>query len=104
MNIFKKLLYNFLLIFKRKQQKKDKLISVLKDAKKVLESEVRYRQRKKKRRLPKCPVQFKTSYSEETAKKEASRLEGGKLKLRAYRCEFCPHWHLTHQSNRLKRH
>ena len=54
-------------------------------------------QKKKFIKKPKCPVKFKTSYNEEIAKKEAVKMTKGKLKLRAYRCEFCPHWHLTHQ-------
>lgn len=98
MKRFLQKLFYFLWYSKEEKIKQD-TIQVLEKAKKVPESEVRYRQVEKQRRLrlPECPVKFKTSYNEEIAKKEAKRLEGGKLKLRAYHCEFCPHWHLSHK-------
>lgn len=55
--------------------------------------------------LPKCPVLLKTSYNEQIAKREAEKMSKRQLsKIRAYRCEFCPNWHLTHKKNKLAMH
>lgn len=55
--------------------------------------------------LPKCPVLLKTSYNEQIAKSEAEKMSKRQLsKIRAYRCEFCPNWHLTHKKNKLVMH
>lgn len=52
-----------------------------------------------KKKLCKCPQNGKSSMVEMDAKQRAK-----KLGIRAYRCEFCPHWHLTHKKDKLKMH
>jgi hypothetical protein len=54
---------------------------------------------KKKVYLPKCPITGKLSRTEHRAKEKAKN-EG----LRAYRCAFCPHWHLTHKADKMRLH
>ena len=55
--------------------------------------------KEKKKKLVKCIQNGKVSMEEADAKKRAN-----KLGLRAYKCEFCPHWHLTHKKDKLKMH
>lgn len=52
----------------------------------------------------KCPVTDKINRTEANTKKKVrdNRLHG--LTLRAYKCEFCPHWHLTHKKDRITFH
>ena len=45
-----------------------------------------------------CPVIDKVSYVEPIAK---SRAAEHKTYMRAYKCEFCAYWHLTHHKNYL---
>ena len=59
-------------------------------------------QKKKKVKKPqrhskrKCPVTEKIKRTEKGAKAKAKQF---KSYMRAYKCEFCPHWHLTHERN-----
>ena len=53
-------------------------------------------------RKPKCYVTFKSMFSEETAKLLADKYINSvntARPLRAYRCEFCESWHLTHKKS-----
>lgn len=55
--------------------------------------------------LPKCPATLKTSYNEQLAKQEAEKIGKRTLtNLRAYKCQFCDYWHVTHKKNKLKMH
>lgn len=56
--------------------------------------------RQKKRTL--CPVMNKVNYDETYAKFKAKASKG--IKLRAYHCEFCPNWHLTHKKDKKNFH
>lgn len=66
----------------------------------------RITKKKAKTGLTYCPVTDKVGYPEALAKLKAERLkkrtENGYL--RAYHCEFCPKWHLTHHKNKLTMH
>ena len=63
------------------------------------------KQKPKKVHFPKCPATLKTSYNEQLAKQEAEKIGKRTLtKLRAYKCQFCDYWHMTHKSNKLKMH
>lgn len=66
----------------------------------------RITRKKRKTGLTYCPVTDKVGYPEALAKLKAERLkkrtENGYL--RAYHCEFCPKWHLTHHKNKLTMH
>ena len=54
-------------------------------------------------RLPKCPAMLKTSYREQLAKSEAEKMSKKSIsKIRAYKCEHCDYWHLTHKKNYIK--
>jgi hypothetical protein len=44
-----------------------------------------------------CAVTGKLCRTEAAAKKRA---EESRPKLRAYKCQFCPYWHLTHKKQR----
>lgn len=46
----------------------------------------------------KCPVQGKTCLSENSAKKSAGKFKKTNVDryMRAYKCQFCEWWHLTH--------
>ncbi len=62
-------------------------------------------QKPKFTKLPKCPVEMKTSFMEKMAKKEAVRLsKKNHAKMRAYRCMFCDYWHLSSKKNNLTKH
>jgi len=66
-----------------------------------------YKRRKGGRKpkfLPKCPGNGKRSYTMARAKKMAEKKSNSLLKLRGYKCEYCPHWHLTKKKNKLKMH
>lgn len=64
----------------------------------------------KKKRLEKsglgwCEVVQKVQYPEALAKLKAQQLKKSSqnnLYLRAYKCEFCSEWHLTHKKSYLK--
>jgi hypothetical protein len=56
------------------------------------------------RGFPKCPVNGKISYREQKAKEVAIKKTNKLTKIRAYKCEFCPHWHITHKKNKLTKH
>lgn len=38
------------------------------------------------------------------AKKRANDNKFHNLTLRAYKCQYCPYWHLTHRKNKLSLH
>lgn len=50
-----------------------------------------------------CPINHKISHTEQEAKDRA-RASGRYVQLRAYKCEFCPAWHMTHKKNKLTMH
>jgi len=50
-----------------------------------------------------CPVVLKVSYDEKRSKEKA-KITKSINKIRAYKCEFCPYWHLTHKKNKLNFH
>lgn len=52
-----------------------------------------------KPRVRKCLRTDKLCRSERAAKRRARSMG-----LRAYKCEFCPYWHLTHVKNKLRLH
>ncbi len=54
------------------------------------------------KRFPLCPVTQKISREEKQAKLKAKASKG--IHLRAYKCEFCPYWHLTHKKDKKKFH
>lgn len=54
--------------------------------------------------LPLCLSKNKVSFTEEKAKARAEQLTRAGQKMRAYRCMFCPYWHLTHKKNKLNLH
>lgn len=63
------------------------------------------KEKPKKLYFPKCPATLKTSYNEQIAKQEAEKVGKRTLtNLRAYKCEFCDYWHMTHKKNKLKMH
>lgn len=65
----------------------------------------RFKRRFKKRwdrRDNKCPVTDKICRSEQNAKRYAENKKT--VKLRAYKCQFCPAWHITHKKDKLKMH
>lgn len=64
---------------------------------------VKHKKRVKRKFLPKCYVMDKYSYTEHYAKKKAQNIKTG-VSLRAYKCEYCGHWHLTHKKNKLRMH
>lgn len=45
-------------------------------------------------------VMGKIKRTEQQAKERAAKPGG--VKLRAYKCEFCPFWHLTHKKEKLR--
>lgn len=45
-----------------------------------------------------CPVMDKVSMVEAMAKARAAQFN---TYMRAYKCEFCPYWHLTHRKTYL---
>jgi len=59
--------------------------------------------KKYKRQRDRCPVEDKICRSEQNAKARASA-GGVDVQLRAYKCQFCPSWHLTHKKNKLTFH
>lgn len=58
----------------------------------------------KKPRPKLCPVTEKLQRTEKGAKLAAKRLSVKQRPIRAYKCEYCPAWHLTHKSNHLTMH
>ena len=62
------------------------------------------RKKPKRKFLGKCVITGKSSYEEKRCKEAAIRKTAGSLKIRAYKCQFCDYWHLTHKSNKLKMH
>lgn len=58
-------------------------------------------QRKKK--VQRCPVLNKICRTEQGSK-EYARRRHNQVWLRAYKCEFCPAWHITHKKNKLTMH
>lgn len=56
------------------------------------------------KKFPKCIQTDKTSYNEERAKREAIRMTNPGQTIRAYPCEFCSYWHLTHKRKNFKKH
>ena len=57
-----------------------------------------------KKRLPRCPVKDKFCYNEILAKQMANKKTNQIDKIRAYKCEFCNYWHLTHKPDKKKWH
>lgn len=55
----------------------------------------RHRPRKK----PLCDVMDKVMMTEAQAKEKAKVKTNKYQYLRAYKCQFCPSWHLTHHRN-----
>lgn len=49
-----------------------------------------------------CVIMGKVNRTEKQAKARAAKPGG--IKLRAYKCEFCPWWHLTHKKQKLQMH
>ena len=54
-------------------------------------------------KVHKCPVVHKICHTEQEAKLRA-KSNVGYIMLRAYKCEFCPSWHVTHKKNKLTFH
>lgn len=51
-----------------------------------------------------CPITNKVKRTEQEAKNRVAKNKFHYLNLRAYKCEFCPAWHLTHKKNKLTFH
>jgi hypothetical protein len=56
----------------------------------------------KKKKKHYCAISGKVQYTEQISKALAK--ENKFVKLRAYRCEFCNDWHLTHKKDKMRMH
>ena len=56
-----------------------------------------YLPKKRKPKIRKCFVTNKYMFTEQIAKDKATFFKKKNTHMRAYCCEFCGSWHLTHQ-------
>lgn len=109
-NRINKTLHTIHMRLKLSTQKQDKFSTLKVEVKlPLLKEKLHVHDRKKTTtkfvHLPKCPAELKTSYNEQIAKREAEKMaKRQQSKIRAYKCMFCPYWHLTHKINKLKLH
>ncbi len=83
-------------------KKEDKVVlmqTIINTTKKKQKHKKYYR---KNRKISRCYVTGKVCMNETKAKNKVNT--AGFLNARAYKCEFCNFWHLTHKKNKLKMH
>lgn len=107
-NKINKILHIIHTLLKSSTSKQDKC-STLKVVQELPLYKVKSRKHVHKKRItklpPKCLIMNKISYTETRVKKQAEKVSKRVgTKLRAYKCEYCDYWHLTHKSNKLTMH